>query len=86
MKTERIEWPRILTIYISDRQILGEIPEMLNLENNSYQIFGVICYYGYHFIAFTKNDENEWEKYDDSEVSKKDPDWGRLFLAFYKKN
>ncbi|CAG9314290.1 unnamed protein product [Blepharisma stoltei] len=87
MKTESIQWPKILAIYMPNYQSSSKIPDSLRIDyNNLYSIFGVICYYGNHFIAFTKNNQNEWEKYNDSLVSKMDPDWNRLYLAFYKKN
>ncbi|CAG9325604.1 unnamed protein product [Blepharisma stoltei] len=84
LETERVDWPDILTIYMPDHQGFNEIPDELQISNETYQIFGVICYYGFHFIAFTKNN-SEWEKYDDDIVSKNDPDWHKLYLAFYKK-
>ncbi|CAG9312693.1 unnamed protein product [Blepharisma stoltei] len=85
MKTESIQWPRVLAIYMPS-QLSQEIPSSLQVENNFYNLFGVICWYETNFIAFTKNDENEWEKYNDFDVSKADPDLNRLYLAFYKKN
>ncbi|CAG9312691.1 unnamed protein product [Blepharisma stoltei] len=84
MKTESIQWPRILAIYMPS-QLSQEIPSSLQVENNFYNLFGVICWYEKNFIAFTKNDENEWEKYNDSDVSKADPDWNRLYLHFIRK-
>ncbi|CAG9314287.1 USP50 [Blepharisma stoltei] len=86
MQTERIQLPNILTIYMPNYQSSGEIPSLFQIENNFYNLFGIICFNGNHFIAFTKNNENEWEKYDDSDVIKADPDWNRLYLAFYRKN
>ncbi|CAG9314289.1 unnamed protein product [Blepharisma stoltei] len=85
LETVEVNWPNILTIYMPDYQGFNEIPDELQIGYKTYQIFGVICYYGFHYIAFTKDKNSEWEKYDDNRVSKNDPDWDKLYLSFYKK-
>ncbi|CAG9316449.1 unnamed protein product [Blepharisma stoltei] len=81
--------PKRTSSLMSIRREFKEFRE-IELNNVSYCLYGIICYYGVstygHYIAYTINTEGEWEKYNDISVSYEDPDFDNAYMLFYKRN
>lgn len=61
-----------------------DIYELFDIENKkSYELFGMVCYWGSHYICFFKSESQEWVSYDDTVVTKVSS-WKELIIKCVK--
>ncbi|CAG9312703.1 unnamed protein product [Blepharisma stoltei] len=86
MVTESIEPHEILAFYnAKSKNPIENIPDVVSLGKNHYEIFGIIWYNRSHYIAYTR-EEGIWNEYNDNYVTTdKHPNPKNIYMLFYKK-